>query len=138
MNIRYEDFEQLSIADLPGLLPDLSFGKNFLYHLDRCNIILYVVDVTRENPVRQYEDMKNILLDFDENLVKAKPSILIANKIDVLEKDDPKELKEKLDNLRRNSNLIVAPVSALNKINLKKFLKIFRDLHDNTIKETNS
>ena len=107
MNVRYEDFEQLSIADLPGLLPDLSFGKNFLYHLDRCNIILYVVDVTRENPVKQFEDMQNILLDFDENLVKAKPSILIANKIDVLEKDDPKELKEKLDDLRRNSNLIV-------------------------------
>jgi len=132
--VEYEDFEQLSIADLPGLLPDLSFGKNFLYHLEKCKIILYVVDITRENPLEQFKNMRNILLNFDTNIVINKPSILIANKIDILEKNDPSGLKEKLDNLRNNSDQIVAPVSALNKINLRKFLKIFRDLNDNFVK----
>jgi GTP-binding protein len=126
--VEYEDFLQLSIADLPGLLPDMSFGKNFLYHLEKCKIILYVIDITRNNPLEQYNDMRNILLNFDNNFLINKPSILIANKIDVLEKIDPSGLKRILDDLKLHSNQIVAPVSALNKINLKKFLRIFRDL----------
>ena len=67
---------------------------------------MYVVDITRNNPLEQYNDMRNILLNFDNNLVINKPSILIANKIDVLEKSDPSGLKEKLDDLKLNSNEI--------------------------------
>ena len=130
--VEYEDFTQLSIADLPGLLPDLTlgFGTKFLYHLERCKILLYVIDISKENSFEQYLDMKNILESFNKDLLK-KPSIIIANKIDLIKNDEePDILRSRLDYLRKNSNELVAPISTLDKINLSKFLKIFRDLHD--------
>ena len=91
--VEYEDFEQLSIADLPGLLPDLTlgFGTKYLYHLERCSILLHVVDMSKDDPFEQYMDMRNILEKFDKRLLE-KPVILIANKIDLVEKNEPQVL----------------------------------------------
>ena len=133
--VEYEDFVQLSIADLPGLLPDITkgFGSKYLYHLERCKTILYVIDISQENFYEQFIDIKNLLYNFEKNLIISKKAIIIANKIDLCEERDTGILKEKLEILRQKSNEIVVPVSSLNKINLKKFLKLFRDFNETNL-----
>lgn len=124
--VEYEDFTQISIADLPGLLPDLTrgFGTKFLHHLERCKIIIFVIDISAEAPLQQYMDMRNALNFYDENILKTKPTLVVAHKIDKLESN------ENLLNFKKKIDLPVIPMSAEKKINLTKFLKLIRDIYD--------
>ena len=49
--VEYEDFVQVSITDLPGILPDLTrgFGTKYLHHLEKCKILFKdVVDTVKK------------------------------------------------------------------------------------------
>jgi len=120
---------QISIADLPGLLPDLTrgFGTKYLQHLDRCKMILLVLDlsqVDKKEPYEQYKQMINALNSFDESLLQRKQLIIVGNKVDSA---------NAMDNLLRLNQLIdqvVIPISTKEKINLKKFMKILRAVYE--------
>jgi GTP-binding protein len=120
---------QISIADLPGLLPDLTrgFGTKYLQHLDRCKMILLVLDLSQvdeKEPYEQYKQMINALNSFDESLLQRKQLIIVGNKVDSA---------NAMDNLLRLNQLIdqvVIPISTKEKINLKKFMKILRAVYE--------
>ncbi|CAF0776776.1 unnamed protein product [Brachionus calyciflorus] len=124
--VEYEDFVQISIADLPGILPDLTrgFGTKYLHHLEKCKILVFVLDLSK-NPHQEYLDMKNALDTFDISFVKNKPRIIVGHKID----DNASEAN--LNDLRSRIQVPIIPMSAEKKINLTKFLKILRDVYDN-------
>jgi GTP-binding protein len=150
--VEYEDYLQISIADLPGLLPDLTsgFGTRYLHHLERCKIIIFVLDFSKSSeeilnnenyePFRQYLNMKNVLDSYDRDLLINKSSIIIAHKIDKLLLDrsiDEKvnEFKTKLLQFFKTERLdlhlpSIIPVSAKDKINLNKFLKLLRKTYE--------
>lgn len=134
--VEYEDYLQISLADLPGLLPDLTqgFGTKFLHHLERCKIIIIVVDMSSNNPIQQYEDMKNALNFYNPNLLIEKPILIIGQKIDKLSET---ERTDKLNDLNIKLNLPIIPMSAEKKINLKKFLIILRNIYEKMNNEIN-
>ena len=95
-------------ADIPGLIEGasegLGLGHDFLRHVDRCRLLLHVVDVAGTDGRDPIEDVMKI----DEELMKyspelsSRPQIMIANKIDSLEPDSDvlirfKEYCDKLD-----------------------------------------
>jgi GTP-binding protein len=132
--IEYEDFLQISLADLPGLLPDLArgLGTRYLRHLEKCKILLFVVDMSSEesSPHEQFEDMVKCIDFYEGSYLKSKKSILIAHKVDKLPSGG-QELNEKLNELRRHvhHDMPIVPMSADKRINLKKFMKLLRDVY---------
>ena len=130
--VEFKDFKQISIADLPGLLPDLTrgFGSRYLHHLDKCKIILLTIDFSRNDSLEQYKTMIDLLNTFNVNLLKQKPIIIVGTKID---KDNSYDNMIKFKQDINNLSLIVVPVSAEKKINLTKLMIILRDLYDKLV-----
>ena len=80
-------------ADIPGLIEGASdgagLGHDFLRHIDRCRLLLHLVDVSQSEGRNVIDDLKAI----DEELYKyspelaSRPQIVVANKTDALDKD---------------------------------------------------
>ena len=87
---------EITIADIPGLIEGAhkgtGLGTKFLKHIERCKILLHMIDVTEENLVLSYKQIKNELKKYSNDLIKKK-EIIVFNKVDLIEK---KELKEKI------------------------------------------
>ncbi len=80
-------------ADIPGLIEGASegigLGHEFLRHVDRCRLLVHVVDVAGTEGRDPIDDIKTInaeLAKYSENLA-ARPQIIAANKSDVLPED---------------------------------------------------
>ncbi len=80
-------------ADIPGLIEGASegigLGHEFLRHVDRCRLLVHVVDVAGTEGRDPIDDIKTInaeLAKYSENLA-TRPQIIAANKSDVLEED---------------------------------------------------
>ena len=89
-------------ADIPGLIEGASEGQGlghaFLRHIDRCRLLLHVVDVAStdgRNPVDDIKKINTELYNYSEMLSK-RPQIIVANKTDSADTDSP-EYKEFLE-----------------------------------------
>ncbi len=74
------------MADLPGLIEGASEGKGlgheFLKHIERCRLIIHVLDMGREDPLNDYEVINEELKRYPGNL-SERPQIVVANKMDL-------------------------------------------------------
>jgi GTP-binding protein len=95
----YPHAESYTVADLPGLIEGAHLGAGlgiqFLKHIERTSVIVHLVDVSdasdRPDPVADYKVITEELKSFDPALA-AKPTILVAAKIDVANPDKLKKL----------------------------------------------
>lgn len=80
------DNSSFVMADLPGLIEGASQGKGlgieFLKHIERCRLILHVLDMGRDDPIADYEIINNELKQYPGNLAN-RPQIVVANKMDL-------------------------------------------------------
>jgi len=113
--VKYDDFSFV-VADIPGLIEGASegvgLGNVFLRHVERCYLIAHVIDVSgyeREDPVRDYFVIREEMKKYSPFLLE-KPEIVVANKIDLIGKE---ELEKILKRLRDATNREVIPVSAV-------------------------
>lgn len=87
------------MADIPGLIEGASegvgLGHAFLRHVERCRLILHVVDVSGiegRNPKEDFEKINSELANFSEELAD-RPQIVAANKADIAAKEQIDEFK---------------------------------------------
>ena len=79
-----------TLADVPGLLEGASegvgLGHEFLAHLERCFLLLHVVDVTGSNGAEPLEGFRLILHELEAHAggLAAKPQVVVLNKIDAV------------------------------------------------------
>ena len=93
----------LTIADIPGLITDAhknrGLGIQFLKHIERCKVLLFLLDVAAVDGRDPYQDLlalKNELRQYDEKLLQKK-QIIVANKSDMeLFDENLKKLEKKL------------------------------------------
>jgi GTP-binding protein len=112
----YPHTESYTIADLPGLIEGAHLGAGlgiqFLKHIERTSVIVHLVDVSdssdRPDPVADYKVITEELKSFDPALA-AKPTILVAAKIDVA---NPEKLK-KLAAMAKRRKLPFYEISAV-------------------------
>ena len=90
------------MADIPGLIEGAhegaGLGHDFLRHVDRCRLLLHLVDVSGSegrDPVADIETIHAELAGYSEKLA-ARPEILVANKVDLLGEE-----QEPIDRLRK-------------------------------------
>ena len=85
------------LADIPGIIEGASegagLGHDFLRHIDRCRLLIHVVDVSGSegrDPVEDFDAITAELEQYSEDLAK-RPQIVCANKVDIME--DPENLE---------------------------------------------
>jgi GTP-binding protein len=112
--VRLDDREFV-IADLPGLIEGASegagLGTRFLGHVERCAVILHLIDGTADDIVDAYKTIRRELAGYGHGLVD-KPEVIGLNKIDAI---DPDEVKRKCRALARAAgrDATVLPLSAV-------------------------
>ncbi len=83
--VNIDDFSFVA-CDIPGLLDGAYRGKGlgdeFLRHVERCRILIHLLDLTRDNLKKDYQKINQELKLFNP-LLASKPQILAVNKIDV-------------------------------------------------------
>ena len=98
LGVTYYDEKEITLADIPGLVEGahkgIGLGDKFLRHIERCKILLHLIDLSEKNLINSYKKIKLELLAYDKSLARKK-EIIFFNKSDLLEKDDiDKKLKE--------------------------------------------
>jgi GTP-binding protein len=80
-------YRSFVMADIPGLIEGAHQGKGmgiqFLRHIQRTRVLVYLLDVTSENPLKDFEILRGEMESFDSELVK-KPAVIAFNKIDLI------------------------------------------------------
>lgn len=101
--VQVKDGRSFVIADLPGLIEGASQGKGlghqFLRHIERCRVIVHIIDMSGSEGRDPYEDYVTInkeLGEYEYRLLE-RPQIIVANKMDGDEAEENlKKFKEKL------------------------------------------
>ena len=94
------DGKEVLIADIPGLIEGASdgagLGDRFLKHVERCGVLIHLVDITSENPVESYQVIRKELEKYSP-LLAQKPEIVALNKCDCMAKEDADKIQKKLN-----------------------------------------
>lgn len=105
------------IADIPGIIEGASegvgLGIQFLRHVERTRLLLHFLDVSGQegrNPVEDFEAINKELKKYSEKLSERK-QIIVANKIDVIDEIQSKELKA-VEKLAKEKGLELFKISA--------------------------
>ncbi|VDD92746.1 unnamed protein product [Enterobius vermicularis] len=87
--VQYEDYVQIPVADIPGIIEgshrNEGLGCDFLRHIMRCHYLFYILDCTLSDLKEQFEALKYELEMFKVGL-SSKPSCIVVNKVDLLKK----------------------------------------------------
>src|SRR5690554_6308326 len=101
------------LADIPGLIEGASegagIGDRFLGHVERCGVLIHLIDGTQDDVKQAYQTIRNELAAYNPELAE-KPEIVVLNKIDAIE---PEDLEQKLKLLRKISKQDVLQVSGV-------------------------
>ena len=114
--VKYGEYESFVMADIPGLIEGASLGKGlghqFLRHIERNRIHIYLIDCMEDNPYDVYITLKNELKNFNEDLIK-KPSLICRTKSD---------LKQELSPQWSDFNEKIYDISSLTKEGVDEFI----------------
>lgn len=85
------DNSEFVVADIPGLIEGASDGKGlgdlFLGHVERCSVLLHLIDGTSGDPVGDYKTIINELEAYGGHLAD-KPRVTVLNKVDTLDAEE--------------------------------------------------
>ncbi len=124
LGVTYYNNKEITLADIPGLIEGAhkgaGLGDKFLRHIERCKILLHLVDITEEDLLENYKKIRLELSAYDKNLSKKK-EIIFFNKSDLLKKD---EINKKLNIFRNRVNKKYETISVFSQKDIQKIKKI--------------
>jgi GTP-binding protein len=119
--VRLNESKSFVLADIPGLIEGAHQGKGlglqFLKHIQRTKLLLYLLDVTSPDIKSDYQTLQNEIKLFDPQLFR-RPRVVAINKIDLI----PQAKTSKFNNTQNN----ICYISALTGEGLKSLLDIIR------------
>ena len=93
--VKYGEYQSFVMADIPGLIEGASEGKGlghqFLKHIERNKILLFLIDILEQNPQEVFDKLKKELETFNDTLMD-KPTLVVRTKLDTIQ--DPKILDQ--------------------------------------------
>jgi|TARA_B110000211_G_scaffold229987_1_gene288711 GTP-binding protein len=91
LGVSYYDDKEVTLADIPGLVEGahkgVGLGDKFLRHIERCKVLLHLIDLSDINLVDNYFKIRKELSKYSDTLVKKK-ELIFLNKSDLFEKKD--------------------------------------------------
>ena len=120
LGVAIYDDKEITIADIPGLIEGAHLGTGlgikFLKHIERCKIVLHLIDVSKKNLIDSYEQVRNEMEKYSKDLLN-KNELIVFNKIDLINK---KELDKKKLVFKKKINKKIYTISTLEKNSLIK------------------
>jgi len=111
LGVTYYNNKEVTLADIPGLVEGahkgVGLGDKFLRHIERCKILLHLIDVTEDNLLDNYQKIRSELKSYDLSLSKKK-EIIFFNKSDLTEKNDLKDKILKFKSKVKNKYKIIS------------------------------
>ena len=120
LGVAVYDDKEITLADIPGLIEGahkgVGLGTKFLKHIERCKTLLHLIDVTEEDLIRSYKQIRAELGKYSKSLLK-KNEIIVLNKIDLIDK---KNLDSKKKILSGKIKKKIYDLSTLDKSKISK------------------
>ena len=117
------DAREFVLADIPGLIEGahegVGLGDRFLGHVERCRVILHLVDANGEHAGRDYKTVRHELEAYGGGLVD-KREIVALSKVDACQAD---QLKKQADRLRRACGAVPLRLSSVTRGNVTEVLR---------------
>ncbi len=126
--LEYEDFKRLTVCDVPGLIEgahmDVGLGHAFLRHIQRCRIIVLLIDMAGTDNRAPWDDYKKLLAELElyDPTMLGKPRFVVANKMDEpVAEENLKKFKRKVTRTK------VLPISAAFDQGISAFKQMIRE-----------
>lgn len=127
--VQKRDGDGYVVADIPGLIEGASegvgLGHEFLRHVERCRFLVHLVDVTSENPLKNYQIINDELKKHSENLAN-RFQLVVLNKIDAIDKESLEKIEK---DFAKNVDKVY-PISAVTGENLEHLLDVMSEKVD--------
>ena len=124
LGVVYYDRKEFTLADIPGLVQGahkgVGLGDKFLRHIERCKILLHLIDLSEDNLVKTYKQIIKELSSYDKKLGEKK-EIIFFNKSDLFRND---EINKKLSNFKNMIKTKYEIISVFSNKDIKKIKKL--------------
>ena len=124
LGVSYHDGKEVTLADIPGLVEGahkgIGLGDKFLRHIERCKVLLHLIDVSEDDLISVYKKIKFELSTYDKNLMKKK-EIIFFNKSDLLNEE---EINKKLNEFKKKVKSKYEIISVFSNKDIKKIKKL--------------
>ena len=131
--VEYPDWRRLTMCDVPGLIDgahrNVGLGHAFLRHIERCKVIVILLDMAGTDNRAPWDDYKGLLneLDLYDPALLNKPRLVIANKM-----DEPAAEANLKTFKRKVRKITILPISAAFDEGIDKFKQIVRAAAEET------
>ena len=119
LGVMLYDDKEITLADIPGLIEGAhsgtGLGIKFLRHIERCKTLLHLIDITNQNIVYSYNQVRKEIGKYSKKMLKKK-EIIVLNKIDLIDK---KEIDKKKDEFKKVKKKVIT-ISTIDRSNLLK------------------
>jgi GTP-binding protein len=126
--LEYADWKRLTVCDVPGLIEgahnNVGLGHEFLRHIERCKILVLLLDMAGTDNRKPWDDYKQLLkeLELYDPALLEKDRLVVANKMDeAVAEENLKQFKKKI------KKVSVLPISAAFDQGLEKFKLTIRE-----------
>ena len=124
LGVAYYDGSEVTLADIPGLVEGahkgIGLGDKFLRHIERCKVLLHLIDLEEENLVNTYRQISRELSSYSKKL-NSKKELIFFNKSDLFEKND---IKKKLYEFKKKTEKKYEVISVFSKKDITKIKKL--------------
>ncbi len=134
--VRVSDYQNFVMADIPGIIEGAHIGKGlghqFLRHIQRTSILLYLIDINSEDPLGDFETLKTELYLYD-SFMKKKPFSVVLSKIDTIPEEDRSARIAELNKAFEGSGCgEVTAISSVGNIGLDSLkYKLYKQIREN-------
>ena len=111
--VEYPDFHRLTVCDVPGLIEgahrNVGLGHEFLRHIERCKVLVLLLDMVGTDGRAPWDDFKNLLTELElyDPALLQRPRLIVANKM-----DEPAAVENLKKFTRRIRKTPVLPIAA--------------------------
>ena len=124
LGVVYYDRKEFTLADIPGLVQGahkgVGLGDKFLRHIERCKILLHLIDLSEDNLVKTYKHIIQELSSYDKKL-REKKQIIFFNKSDLFRND---EINKKLADFKNMIKTKYEIISVFSNKDIQKIKKL--------------
>ena len=132
--------QEIILADIPGLINDahkgVGIGTRFLGHIERCKVLLHLIDAKSKDPLQNYKDIIKEITKYGKGL-ERKSQILIISKADLVSEKKLQVIIKKIEEYSKSSVLVSSSVKriGLNELIDILFAKVDKINNSKEIKE---